>query len=88
MRSLLISTHVVLPIHREFVGRICNYFSASIFFLFAFRRYRDNANSMETVNNTKCDAEKKPEIYCKPMNNCVAQLRENLANNPVSEVDG
>lgn len=38
---------------------------------------------METVNNgiITCDAEKKPDLYIsKPMNNCVAQLRENVVS--------
>lgn len=52
------------------------------FFRFSFYRHHTKSGLIETVN--KCDAEKKPEINHKPFNNCVAQLRENIVNSPVS----
>lgn len=55
-----------------------------ILFCFAFRyRYKnDDLQTVETINNIiTCDAEKKPDLYMnKPMNNCVAQLRENVVS--------
>lgn len=72
---------------------MCNKFSNLLFFFsalfhsFSFSfvyRYRDknDLRSVETVNNIiTCDAEKKPDVcISKPMNNCVAQLRENVVS--------
>lgn len=52
-----------------------------------FYRLRDKHGSLESVNNTKGDVNRNPDIYNKPANNYVAQLRANVTHNPVSKKD-
>lgn len=69
------------------MGCAINFFFQTSFVLFFFSRVRyrdknDDLQTVETINNfITCDAEKKPDLYIsKPMNNCVAQLRENVVS--------
>lgn len=48
-----------------------------------FLCFRYTNGSLENVNN----GEKRPQTNGKPMNNCVAQLRENILHSPVSIID-